>query len=89
MFELEAKEKGLKYTLLFEIIHKAIMIDIKRICQIVIILLSNAFKYTYKGEVRLLCKEIDHMLRIEVSDTGTGIKKNELQYIFTAFGNAN
>ena len=74
MFEIDAKQKGIKYELIFEFIHKMIIVDIKRICQIVIILLSNAFKYTYEGKIQLICKEVDRIFRIEVSDTGIGIK---------------
>jgi len=74
MFEMDAKQKGIKYGLIFEIIHKMIIVDIKRICQIVVILLSNAFKYTYEGEIQVICKEVSRIFRIEVSDTGIGVK---------------
>ena len=53
-------------------------------------LVSNAFKYTDEGEIaiRLSAEEADRMLIIAVSDTGTGIREEELKQVFSLFTRA-
>ena len=56
-------------------------------------LLSNAIKYTEKGYVNLSVKhtmqEQDIMLRITVEDTGQGIKKEDMDRLFSEFTRFN
>ena len=64
--------------------------DEVRIKQIIINLLNNAIKYTKKGNVglRVESTEIDGdavELAVAVTDTGMGIKKEDLPYLFDAF----
>ena len=64
--------------------------DDVRIRQIIINLLNNAVKFTEKGYIKLMiCTEAkseeDIRLRISVSDTGQGIKKEDIQKLFHAF----
>ena len=48
--------------------------------------LSNAVKFTKKGEITITCNMDDKgMVNISVSDTGIGIKKELLPYIFEEF----
>jgi signal transduction histidine kinase len=42
-------------------------------------LVSNAIKYTDKGEVQLTVRTADGRIQIRVSDTGTGIPANQLE----------
>jgi signal transduction histidine kinase len=60
--------------------------DRVKIKEIVNNLLSNAFKYTNQGEIKLIVKYINQNnicnLIIMVSDTGIGIKKEDLDKIF-------
>jgi two-component system, chemotaxis family, CheB/CheR fusion protein len=48
-------------------------------------LLSNALKYTRKGEVLMGCRRRDGKLAIEIWDTGHGIPAEELQAIFEEY----
>ena len=61
--------------------------DHVRLKQIIINLLSNAIKYNQQGgRVVLQCVATDtSVLRIEILDTGAGINKEHLPYIFTPF----
>jgi len=60
--------------------------DSERISQVAINLLSNAFKFTETGSVKLALKRKDTTnWQIEVTDTGIGIPPHALNYIFDEF----
>ena len=59
--------------------------DQDKLKQIIINLLSNALKFTEKGEVKLSAAVEDASLKIAVSDTGVGIPADALDYIFDEF----
>lgn len=46
-------------------------------------LISNAFKYTQKGQIEIILQEKGAWLEFKVSDTGCGIPKKEQSKIFT------
>jgi|GEM_PF-1619183 len=87
LFSPIASQKGLK-LLLEDNYDGIIKIDKVKLMQVIKNLLSNAFKFTQKGHVKL---EIKHdsskglPLLIEVSDTGIGIPSNKKDLIFDAF----
>gem|GEM_PF-42471 len=53
--------------------------------KIVLNLLSNAFKFTFKGTIGVSLQEIDGEVRLSVHDTGTGIPAAELPRLFERF----
>lgn len=61
--------------------------DEKRIEQVVVNLLSNAFKFTKEGSVTLNINTnpADHTWNIEVTDTGIGIPPHAINVIFEEF----
>lgn len=59
--------------------------DPRRLEQVVINLLNNAVKFTEKGRVRLSCKMEKDDYVIAVSDTGIGIREEDLPRLFKAF----
>ncbi|MDP4231438.1 MAG: response regulator, partial [Bacteroidota bacterium] len=76
--------------------------DIQRLNQILKNLLSNAFKFTEKGEVKLKISKANHnwktrnpnldsaasVIAFSISDTGIGISKDKQNIIFEAFQQA-
>jgi signal transduction histidine kinase/DNA-binding response OmpR family regulator len=48
-------------------------------------LLSNAFKYTFKGSITVTLDGDDNDVRLVVTDTGTGIPAHELPLLFGRF----
>ena len=62
-----------------------VLSDQDKLKQIIINLLSNALKFTEEGEVKLSVLLDDTSLKVAVSDTGTGIPSDALEYIFDEF----
>ena len=62
-----------------------IITDRRKLLQILLNLASNAVKFTDRGEIRIRCERVSSMLRINVSDTGIGIKPEDLPLLFQAF----
>jgi len=53
--------------------------------KIVLNLLSNAFKFTLQGSIKVSLRELDGRIELEVADTGVGIPAEELPRIFDRF----
>jgi PAS domain S-box-containing protein len=65
---------------------KLIFADKGKLKQILINLISNAFKFTNEGEIEGGCKfDKDHNLLFYVSDTGIGIAADKMEIIFERF----
>ena len=92
VFDVEAKKKGI--TLIYEtkVTHKHILCDITKVQKILMNLVSNAVKYTPAGgKITIKSQELpcsqEGFVRIktEVMDTGIGISKEYLPYLFDSF----
>ena len=59
--------------------------DQRRVEQILINLLNNAIKFTEMGEIRVSCSLHDSKVILSVSDTGIGIKPDDIETIFKPF----
>ena len=91
MMWLRAHDKGLGFEVNVDPEVPTVLYgDEVRIKQIIINLLNNAVKYTKEGHVELRVESSDPdentvELGISISDTGMGIKKEDLPYLFNAF----
>jgi signal transduction histidine kinase len=59
--------------------------DRRRVEQILLNLLSNAIKFSEHGRIKIKCTFEDHNVSISVSDTGIGIKKENIEELFKPF----
>jgi CheY-like chemotaxis protein len=103
-FRQLATDKGLDFKVKFDTkLPQVIRTDEKRLQQVVLNLLSNAFKFTAKGSVTLdvgcvtkgwspnhpVLNGADRAIAIAVTDTGIGIPDDKQKLIFEAFQQAD
>lgn len=87
----QAKKKNLEFKYEFdENMPSELLGDIVRVRGILINVLNNAVKYTKEGYVKLAAKvesieADDAVLCFEISDTGIGIKKEDIPQLFDSF----
>ena len=53
--------------------------------KIVLNLLSNAFKFTFEGEIAVSLRQVDRAVELRVRDTGTGVPAEEIPRLFERF----
>jgi PAS domain S-box-containing protein len=88
IFTIAADKKGLELslevppTLLIES-------DKRRIKQILVNFISNAIKFTDRGEIKIKIVKKDKMVEILVRDTGIGIRKEDMDKLFKTFSQIN
>jgi len=63
--------------------------DREKLLHIILNLLSNACKFTDNGSIKLFVEHKNDQIFISVSDTGTGISKEQLPYVFDRFKQAD
>ena len=92
LFDLKASENGIDFRIKFDSnIPTTVYGDELRTEQILINLLSNAFKFTEKGSITVHLKYQwqEQMLFLTVSDTGIGLSKEQIPHLFEAFRQAD
>lgn len=91
LIRLRMERKGLEFSVNIDPAIPAVLLgDERRIKQVLLNLLDNALKYTDSGSVVLSafgerCGEKELQLKISVADSGIGIRKEDMEYIYDAF----
>lgn len=94
MFKIQAQEKRLQFTVtLDEDVPVLLLGDQVRLTQILMNVLSNAFKFTDSGSVRFSAYKVSETERegtigFAIRDTGIGIEQGKIAQIFDRFGQA-
>ena len=83
-FKVAVDEKGLKLSLETpeELIIKS---DERRTKQVIMNFVSNAVKFTDRGEIAIKVAKKDGRVEVSVADTGIGIKKENIEKLFRQF----
>lgn len=84
LFSEVANDKGIGFHLNDEF-GGSFIVDKVKLLQVIKNLLSNAFKFTKSGSVHVDLTLESKNLVFKVSDTGLGIAKDKLEFIFEAF----
>ncbi len=91
----QAREKNLAFMFdLDDDIPELVKGDPFRLRQILMNLLVNALKYTKEGHIKFSCKLVKNNkknaeIRFEIEDSGIGISKKDLPFIFDVFEQGN
>ena len=85
VFRSAMERAGLKFIINCPRIDEPVYIDHELWEKIVFNLLSNAFKFTFKGEIEVSVGKSDGQMELAVRDTGTGIPAEELPHLFERF----
>jgi signal transduction histidine kinase/CheY-like chemotaxis protein/HAMP domain-containing protein len=90
-FRPVAEEKDLTFAIEIDgTLPASIVTDEQRLQQVLRNLLSNAFKFTHSGTVKLtVARDADERISFAVADTGVGIAADKLASIFEAFQQAD
>jgi signal transduction histidine kinase len=80
-----AQTKNLTLTLLENELPPVVFADPVRLRQVLLNLTNNALKFTEQGSVTVRASSEGDRVRIEVQDTGVGIKPEDQQLIFEKF----
>ncbi len=86
MFRVQAVAKGIEFR--YEPaawLPAVVNIDEKRLRQALINLLSNAIKFTDRGHAALSVRYRSHVAEFEITDTGIGIRPQDMDDIFKPF----
>lgn len=90
-FQMKSEEKNTQINVLIEApeIHSTLYTDRNRLMQVLSNFMTNALKFTEKGNVTIGYKNCDKNLYFYVKDTGKGIASNKLELIFKRFVRLN
>ena len=76
---------GLRFSVGCQPIAEPVYVDRDMWEKIVLNLLSNAYKFTFAGEVVLTLKPVDGAVELQVRDTGVGIPEEHREQVFERF----
>ncbi|HSP16349.1 MAG TPA: ATP-binding protein [Thermoanaerobaculia bacterium] len=85
VFRSAIERAGLRFIIDLPPISEAVYVDRELWEKIVLNLLSNAFKFTFDGEIEVTLRQKGVNVELTVRDTGTGIAAGELPHLFKRF----
>ena len=85
VFRSAVEKAGLKLTVNCSPLSEPAFVDREMWEKIVLNLISNAFKFTFKGEIEVSLRQTATQFELTVRDTGTGIAADEIPKLFERF----
>jgi signal transduction histidine kinase len=84
-FRSAVERAGLRFTVECPPLPEPAWVDRELWEKIVFNLLSNAFKFTFEGEIAVHLRQVEDRIELSIRDTGTGIPPEELPRVFERF----
>ena len=84
-FRSTIEKAGLRFVVDVEPLEEEAFVDRGMWEKIVLNLLSNAYKFTLEGEIKVSLRAAGEWIELQVRDTGSGIPPDELPHIFERF----
>lgn len=85
LFDWVARKAGIDFKVDCEELGELVYVDREMWEKIVLNLLSNAFKFTLRGQICVSLRRREAAVELSVRDTGVGIPRHELARIFERF----
>ena len=85
VFRSAVEKAGLRLSVNCRPLDEPVYVDRAMWEKIVLNLLSNAFKFTFAGEITVSLRKTGQSAELYLRDTGTGIPEHELPHIFDRF----
>lgn len=79
------QKNGVEFRLALDASLPRITFDGDKMIQVLTNLVSNAMKFTEKGSITISTRRIENSIRVSVTDTGCGIKQEDLSKLFQQF----
>lgn len=84
-FRSAIERAGIELKVEVQTLSEQVYVDREMWEKIVLNLISNAFKFTFEGEIKVSLRQQDGFVELLVSDTGTGIATEDLPRLFERF----
>lgn len=85
-FEKQVSDKGLKLEANIKTDLPKVYADENKLKQVLVNLMSNAVKYTFKGKIILAAEPVEEKtIKIKISDTGLGMTSKQREHLFEKF----
>jgi PAS domain S-box-containing protein len=85
VFRAAIERAGLKLVVRCEALDAPVFVDREMWEKVVLNLVSNAFKFTFEGEIEVALRGGDDHVELTVSDTGVGVPAHEVKRLFERF----